>query len=219
MQRIPHQGSKKFTIPAAESIAVYTEGIAKVYREIGYPNVPATKSLLGTVQGSSTQASAQTVFGAYASGATIVVESINGEVFCEVGVAPLAQRVARTNSQTQPTPTAKTTAVTLTAAELLTKIVTGTHAAGATQAYTLPTGANMDLAAEFAADDSFDWVLINLSAAAADTVTLTAATGHTIVGNPIVQSSHSTTGGIYGNSAQFRTRKTAADTFVTYRIG
>jgi len=120
----------------------------------------------------------------------------------------------------QGTPNAQTVAATLTIANLLTGIVTGTHAAGATQAYTLPTGSNTDAALpDFAADDAFDWVLINLSAAAVDTITLTANTNHTIVGNPIVQSSHSTTGGIYGNSAQFRTRKTASNTYVTYRIG
>ena len=120
----------------------------------------------------------------------------------------------------QPTPTAETTAVTLTIAKLLTGIITATHTAGATQAYTLPTGALCDAWPAFTIGDSFDWSLINLSAAAADTVTVTAAaTGHTIVGNPIVQAAHSSTGGIYGNSAQFRTLKTAANTFVTYRIG
>jgi len=119
----------------------------------------------------------------------------------------------------QPTPTAETTAVTLTIAKLLTGIITATHTAGATQAYTLPTGALTDAWPAFGIDDYFDWVLINLSAAAADTVTVTAAaTGHTIVGNPIVQSAHSSTGGVMGNSAGFRTRKTAAATFVTYRI-
>lgn len=123
----------------------------------------------------------------------------------------------------QPTPTAKTTAVTLTIAELLTGIVTGTHTAGATQAYTLPDGSLIDAAflaagVSLEADDSFDWTLINLSAAALDTITVTAGTTHTIVGNPIVQSAHSSTGGIYGNSSRWRTRKTAADTFVSYRI-
>ena len=119
----------------------------------------------------------------------------------------------------QPTPTAETTAVTLTIAKLLTGIITATHTAGATQAYTLPTGALTDAWPAFGINDYFDWYLINLSAAAADTVTVTAAaTGHTIVGNPIVQSAHSSTGGVMGNSAGFRTRKTAAATFVSYRI-
>lgn len=118
----------------------------------------------------------------------------------------------------QGAPTAKTTAATLTIAELLTGILTGTHSAGATQAYALPTGTLTDAGVQLDVDESFDWVLINLSAAALDTITVTAGTDHTIVGNPIVQSAHASTGGIYGNSAQFRTRKTAANTFVTYRI-
>jgi hypothetical protein len=60
--------------------------------------------------------------------------------------------------------------------------------------------------------------LINLSAAALDTVTVTAGEGHTIVGNAIVQSVHASTGLIYGSSGMFRTKKTAANTMVTYRI-
>jgi len=119
---------------------------------------------------------------------------------------------------TQPTPSAKTTAVTLTIAELLTRIITGTHTVGATQAYTLPTGTLCEAGGFFNINDSIDWVLINLSAAAADTITVTAGATHTIVGNPIVQAAHASTGGIYGNSATFRTRKTALNTFVTYRV-
>ena len=122
--------------------------------------------------------------------------------------------------QNQPTPTAKTTAVTLTIAEMITKLITGTHTVGGTAAYTLPTGTLVDAGLPaMAVDDSFDWVLINLSAAAADTITVTAGTGHTIVGIPIVQSVHSTTGGIYGNASVWRTRKTASNVYVSYRIG
>lgn len=123
------------------------------------------------------------------------------------------------NYQSQPTPTAETTATTLTIAELLTKIITATHTVGATAAYTLPTGALIDAGVTMEVNDSFDWTLINLSAAAADTVTVTATTGHTVVGTMVVASAHATTGALYGNAATFRTRKTAADTFVTYRIG
>lgn len=121
--------------------------------------------------------------------------------------------------KSQVTPTAKTVAVVLTIAELLTGIITGTHAEGATQAYTLPSGALTDAGATFAVDTCFDWSLINLSAAAVDTITLTSpGADHTIVGNPIIQSANAATGGVMGNSAMFRTRKTAAATFCTYRI-
>ena len=120
--------------------------------------------------------------------------------------------------KSQGAPNAQTTTATLTIANLLTGIVTGTHTAGATQTYTLPTGTLVDAALQFSANDSFDWSLINLSAAAVDTVTVAAGADHTIVGNPIVQSAHASTGGVYGNSSLWRTRKTAANTYVTYRI-
>ena len=38
------------------------------------------------------------------------------------------------------------------------------------------------------------------------------------VGIPIVQSAHASTGTLYGASARFFTKKTAANTFVTYRL-
>lgn len=120
----------------------------------------------------------------------------------------------------QPDPTVKTIANTLTVAELLTKIIDATPTAtGATAAYTLPTGALIDAGLTMEVDDSFDWCLINNALAAADTITVTAATGHTIVGNPVVQSLHASTGAVMGYSSLWRTRKTAADTFITYRIG
>jgi len=123
------------------------------------------------------------------------------------------------NPKIQPAPTAKTTVTTLTIAELLTKIITAVPTAtGATIAYTLPTGTNIDAGASLEVNDSFDWTLINSALAAADTITVTANADHTIVGGPIVQSLHSTTGGITGYSAQFRTRKSSAGVFVTYRI-
>lgn len=119
----------------------------------------------------------------------------------------------------QPAPTVKTVANTLTIAELLTKIIDATPTAtGATAAYTLPTGALIDAGLTMEVDDSFDWCLINNALAAADTITVTAATGHTIVGNPVVQSLHASTGAVMGYSSLWRTRKTAADTYVTYRI-
>lgn len=306
--------STEITVGAAESIVVQTEGIAKVYSIVGYPNVPGTKSLVGTVN------NALTIFGPYASGATIVIETNHEPAKYEVGAnptidsyAPVLQQgataaqgeavelrggtsttaanaggaaaltggtggstgnggaatvsggasgtgatgnggaailqgadasstngnggnarvVAGAKSGTgvdgmvklegvqvgkQGAPTAKTVAVTLTAAELLTGMIQGTHAAGANQDYTLPTGTLLDAAVQMSAGEYFDWVLTNLSAAAADTITLAAGADHTVEGVMVVQSVHATTGGLYGSSARFRTRKTAANTFITYRI-
>jgi hypothetical protein len=121
------------------------------------------------------------------------------------------------------TATAKTTAATLTIAELLTGLLTGTHTAGATQAYTLPTGTNMSAGCACGDGEGFEWSLINLSAAAADSITVTAGDDHTIVGAPVVISVHATTGGAITsmgvNSSRWYSRKTTANTWVTYRIG
>ena len=204
------QGRAEVTIPANESIAVATAGVATVSRELGYPNFPGTLSVLGTVNNS------QTVFGPYSSGATIVIEGGAADTFYEVGSAP--QVMSRLGTRVQEAPVAKTVSVTLTVTELLNGIIVGTHTAGAEQQYTLPTGTLLDAASEFAVNDSFDWTLINQSAAAADTIAIAAGAGHTIVGGQIVHSANATTGALYGHSGRFRTRKTAANTFVTYRI-
>jgi hypothetical protein len=206
-------GGRAFvTLTAAQQLAVYSQGTVTVSRSSGFANYPDGVTLLATI------VNGQTVFGTYTGGATLIIDAGGGlPAYYEVGTAPTVKQL-RVNNGSQPAETAKTTAVTLTVAELLTQIITGTHAAGATQAYTLPTGTLLDAGATWDTNEYFDWSLLNLSAAALDTITLTAATGHTIVGNPIVQSANATTGGIYGNSARWRTRKSAANTFVTYRI-
>lgn len=88
-------------------------------------------------------------------------------------------------------------------------IVTITHAVGANQDYQLPTGTNCDLGTVCDIDEAFDWSIINLSAGAANTATLTVNTDHTVSGSMVVAA---------GSSARFRTRKTATNTFVTYRL-
>lgn len=122
--------------------------------------------------------------------------------------------------KTQGNPTAETGVATITAADILTGIVTISHTTGSDIALTVDTGTAMDtaLAATIAANKSLDWSVINTSAAAADTATLTAASGHTLVGSGLVQSAHSSTGGTQGNAARFQTRRTAANTWITYRI-
>jgi hypothetical protein len=205
-------GRVSVTLTATQKIAVASQGLVNVYRTSGFVNYPDNTTLIGTV------INGQTVFGTFTGGATIVIDA-GGGLSCqyEIGTDPNVKQWRMQNG-IQPTPTAKTVAVTLTAAELLTGIITGTHAAGATQAYTLPTGTLMDAATQFDTNEYFDWTLINLSAAAADTITVTAGSGHTVEGTMICQSAHSSTGLIHGNALQLRTRKTAANTFVSYRI-
>lgn len=188
--------STEITVPATESIAVYTTGTATVYRIVGYPNLPSTRDNIGTVS------NGQTVFGAYASGATIVIEAGPDKVYYEVGAAP---SVPQASTGTQGTPVAVDVTGAVSAAAMLGGIVTSTTAAAV--AGTIPTGTVMDAASEFAVNDSFDWSVI---ATGANAFTVTADTDHTIVGAAAVAT---------GASGLFRTRKTAATTFVTYRIG
>lgn len=107
----------------------------------------------------------------------------------------------------QDTPTAKTATATLTIAELRTGIITSTSASAV--ALTLPTGTLTDAGfTSLPLTAAFDWSVINLGSSSG-AVTMTAGTAHTFVGNAVVAIS---------TSAIFRTRKTAANTFVTYRI-
>lgn len=189
-------GRVEVTVPATESIAVYTEGSAVVSREVGYPNVPATLSVLGTVENE------QTVFGAYASGATIIIEAGAAPVEYAVGVGPVTDAVLQTKLQGDPGVLNATG--TLTAAMMAAGIVTSTTAAAVTA--TVDTGTVMDAALDLAIGESFDWSAI---ATGANAFTVTAAAGHTLVGSGVVATV---------TSGHFRTRKTAANTFVTYRL-
>lgn len=109
----------------------------------------------------------------------------------------------------QATPTALTATATLTVAQLLTGIITVTSATAVS--LTLPTGTLTDagvLNGSCPTNTSFDWVVINLGSLVG-IVTILAGTAHTFVGLatiPIL------------TQATFRTRKTAAATYVTYRI-
>jgi hypothetical protein len=197
MQNIIYpNGNVQLTIAATESVAIFTVGVANVYRIVGYPNHTTTKTLIGTVN------NAQTVFGAYASGAVLSIEAGAAQVLYETGVAPVVQVLYA--SQYQASPVALNATGAVTAAAILGGIVTSTTAAAVVG--TVPTGTVMDAASEFAIGDSIDWSVI---ATGANAFTVTAATDHTLVGTAAVATA---------TSGLFRTRKTAANTFVTYRL-
>src|SRR3990172_11670336 len=174
-------------VPAAGSIAVYTKGNSQVSQIVGYPNHPDTLSLLGTVS------NGQTVFGPYASGATIRIDGGALPTLYEVGAAPLVEDVLAWQIQGAPVTVDVTGAIS--AAAILGGIVTSTTAAAV--AGTVPTGAVMEAATEMAIGDSFDWSVI---ATGANAFTVTAAaSGHTLVGTAVVATV---------TSGLFRTRKT-----------
>lgn len=200
--------SVEIAVPAAGYLAVWTKGEAIVSRKIGYPNYPNSISKLATVDGQSlsgaTATAAFQLFGPYASGATLLIENTSGDIVSySYGLAPVLENAL---VEVQVTPGVLNVTGALTGAMMATGIVTSTTAAAV--AGTLPTGAVMDTNSNFNINDAFDWSVI---ATGANAFTVTAAaSGHTVVGAGAVAA---------GTSGNFRTRKTAAQTFVTYRIG
>lgn len=115
-------------------------------------------------------------------------------------------------SGSQPVPGAETSqTVTISPAYILNGLVTSTQAAAVTA--TLATGAVTDAgiaSGQAPLRSFFDWHIINLGSASGAVTVQAAASGHTIIGLATV--AINTTGA-------FRTVKTAADTFITYRLG
>ena len=104
----------------------------------------------------------------------------------------------------QPTPATYAAAATLTVADLKTKIITYT---GTAATLTLPTGTLTEGSfSGIYTNMTFEWSVINTGAGIC---TIGAGTDHTIVGSATVA---------IGASARFASRRTAANTFVSYRL-
>ena len=191
---IAPNGTATVTLTAGQSIAAYGLTQASVFESVGFPNYPTQLQLEGTGTGYQ-------VFGPYASGATLTLEAGPSGAEYATGIAPLV-----TGTPYQPTPGTLNATGTLTAALITGGIVTSTTIAGVVA--TLNTGAIMETAiTNMAVNDSFDWSVVNTGP---NTFTVTAAaSGHTVVGAGAVATA---------TSGRFRTRKTATDTFVTYRL-
>jgi hypothetical protein len=187
---LPVLSSASVSVPASSRIAVYSTSFYQVVQIVNN-----TRTLLYAGAGSYTSA---------AFTAATTVEIAGGDrasLFYNVGTAAIVPEFA-----TQPTPGTLNATGTLTAALIFGGIVTSTTAAAVTA--TLDTGAIMEAAGTFAVGDFVDWTAINTGATNAFTVTA-AASGHTVVGAGAVALS---------TSGRFRTLKTAASTFVTYRL-
>jgi hypothetical protein len=191
------QGTATFTVPAGEKVAVQAYSPANVLQEVGYPNFPESQDLVTVVE-NSTYVSA-----AFTNATSVTIQAGASGALYAVGTAPVISSTGRYQLQGDPGVLNATGA--LTSAMILAGIVTSSTAAAVVA--TLPTGTVLDAASEFAISDSFDWSVINTGP---DTFTVTAATDHTIVGVAAVATV---------TSVMWRTRKTAANTFVSYRIG
>jgi len=195
--RLPSNGSIRLVVPAADRIAVWSRQPVKVYQLLGFPNFPESWSLLQAVAADTEYRSA-----AFATGAVLRIDADAADVFYASGVtAVITENLGR---RAQPAPGVLDLTGPLTAALITTGIVTS---AAAAVTATLDTGTVMDAALDMVADESFEWAAIKVGANA---FTVTAAANHTLEGSGVVATA---------TSALFRTRKTAANTFVTSRIG
>jgi len=194
------QGTATVTVPAGEKIAVQAFSPALVFQEVGFPNFPDSQDLLTTVENTTY------VSGAFTNATSVTIQAGASGAYYSVGVAPDISNNGNWQPQGAPADIADGGSMIATAANVLTGIVTSTL----TQARNLqlPTGANLDLATEWAIGDSFDVTFMTLGAYA---LTITVNTGVTIVGNP-------TSAATAGSAMRVRLRKTAADTFVAYRL-
>lgn len=184
----------RISVAASAKIAVRSQGAFVVSQEVGFVNQPTAVNVLTSSNGGSYTSSA------FSAAATVILEAGAYGAFYDVGAS-----AAVTEIIPQGDPNALNATGTLTAAMLLGKVVTSSTAAAVTA--TLDTGAVMDDATTLAIGEGIVWSAINTGGANAFTVT--ASSGHTIVGAGAVAAS---------SSGRFLTRKTAADTFVTYRL-
>jgi hypothetical protein len=194
------QGTATVTVPAGEKIAVQAYSPALVFQEVGFPNFPDSQDLLTTVENTTY------VSPAFTNATSVTIQAGASGAYYSTGVAPEISNNGNWQPQGAPADIADGGSMIATAANVLTGIVTSTL----TQARSLqlPTGANLDLATEWAIGDSFDVTFMTLGAFV---MTITVNTGVTIVGSAV-------TAAAAGSTARFRLRKTAADTFIAYRL-
>jgi hypothetical protein len=194
------QGTATFTVPANEKVVVQAYSPASVFQEVGYPNFPESQDLLQVVENTTYTSSA------FTNATSVTIQAGASGALYAVGVAPVITDDGNWQLQGAPANIADGASMIATAAEVLTGIITATPSTG--RSIQMPTGANLDLATEWAIGEGFDFTVITLAAFA---LTITVNTNVTIVGS-------AATAGTSGAVARFRLRKTAADTFVAYRI-
>lgn len=124
---------------------------------------------------------------------------------------------AADGGQMQAVPVSKTVSGLLLASDLLNGLILVNQAGAAASAQQLPLGTSIQaaLGASFPINGYVDFSVVNTSVVAAEAASITVNTGVTILGSPDI-AAHS--GPTVQSSGRFRLRKTAANTFVVYRL-
>jgi hypothetical protein len=197
----PQATSADISVAASDILYLKSNDDVTILEKVTDPNMPDKWNILTRV--SAANALDGYSSSAFSSASTVRIVAGCAEVHYSVGTEPVA--LIEGFGRVQDTISTLNATGTLTCAILLSGVVTSTTTAAVTA--TLDTGTAMDAGSTFDADDAFDWAAINTGTANAFTVT--ASSLHTIVGGAAVSAS---------SSGLFRTRKTAANTFVTYRL-
>lgn len=131
------------------------------------------------------------------------------------GVAGVV-RVGGIELITQGAPTAATTSAVLTAAALLSGIITVNQGGAGASAQQLPLATDLDAALPTSvAGDAFDFSLINISTVAAEAASITTNTGWTLVGDMDVAANSAIT---TKSAGRLRARKTGTGAWTLYRL-
>lgn len=195
---LKRNSSVEFTLAASDKLAVYSKAACNIYQKASYPNFVDSETLLKL-----TEADIEYLSGAVSSATVIRIEAGDQDVYYNEGTTPVITE--RRGLRGQGTPGVLNSTGTLTAAMMLSGLVTTT--AGAAVTATLATFTAIEAAVELAVGESFDWAVNSVTGA--NTFTVTASTGHTVVG---------TMGVVTVTSGLFRTRKSSATAYVTYRL-
>lgn len=200
---VPPFGSVDVVVPLSGIVSAFSQGSFQILQSTVNANVPAPFTVLTNV---AAGASAPFSSSAFAAGATVRIEASGGkEVSYDVGLAP-APKLGRSATIQGMVVSAVNVSATLTVPQIAGGLITSTTALGVTM--TLPIGSVMDTSGSWAIGESCRWSIVNTGATNA--VALAAgATGHTIVG---------ATGVALSTSGEFVTLKTAAATYITYRV-
>lgn len=186
------------TVPASSYLEVKSDSPVKIYKKVGYPNIPDSWTLLKATQAFEIYRSA-----AFSAATEIRIEASAAMAYYEIGTAPqITEPLLRTLTRTT-----IADAGTVTAAQVLTGILYQ-DASGGAVTMTSPTAALMDAAVDLSIGGSFDMYVA--SNHATNTSTISGGTGVTVVGS----------GAVTNTGGHFKWIKTAATpTYDLVRVG
>jgi hypothetical protein len=117
------QGTATVTVPAGQKIAVQAFSPASVFQQVGFPNFPDSQDLLTVVENTTY------VSPAFTNATIVTIQAGASGAFYSTGTAPTIGNDGNWQSQPAPANIADGGSMVMTAANLLTSIITATPTA------------------------------------------------------------------------------------------